>query len=155
MNRLLFSLKTCQKSGAHFSGKKKAPAATCPEAQGFQKLGANSWKYLSPMKHWRRIPENMFHQWKMGANSWTYFPPMKKWRQKVCNHFFERTSVKYFPEPITERTPIKIIMKMGVRTPNSRTFLLFWGVILPICLGGPMRHPVWNNGHAFQWHIAM
>ena len=37
MNRLLFSLKTCQKSGAHFSEKKKAPAATCPEAQGSQK----------------------------------------------------------------------------------------------------------------------
>ena len=37
MNRLLFSLKTCQKSGAHFSEKKKAPAATYPQVQGFQK----------------------------------------------------------------------------------------------------------------------
>ena len=43
MNRLLFSLKTCQKSGDHFS-EKKTPAATCPEVKGFQKYGGHLYE---------------------------------------------------------------------------------------------------------------
>ena len=48
MNRLLFSLKTCQKSGAHFSEKKKAPAATYPQVQGFQKYGGHFSEKKAP-----------------------------------------------------------------------------------------------------------
>ena len=37
-----------QKSGGHFSGKKKAPAATYPQVQGFQKYGGIFLKKKAP-----------------------------------------------------------------------------------------------------------
>ena len=50
------------------------------------------------------------------------------------DHYFERTSVKYFSEPITERTPIKMIIKRWARTPNCGTFLFFEGVLTALRL---------------------
>ena len=64
--------------------------------------------------------------------AYTYIYIFQKIPRYGCHHF-DRTSVKYFPEPSTERTPSEIIMTMGARTPNSRTFSLFWGVMQ--CLG--------------------
>ena len=60
--------------------------------------------------------------------SWYQDPGTKILVPRSWYQDFERTSIKYFPEPITERTSIKIVMKMGARTPNCRTFLLFRGV---------------------------
>ena len=64
--------------GAVFLKKKKAPAATCPEAQGFQKLGANSWRYFfTHEKNWANSWKYFSPMKKMEANSWKYFSPMK------------------------------------------------------------------------------
>ena len=76
MNRLLFSLKTCQKSGAHFSEKKKAPAATYPQVQGFQKYGGHFFwkkKRLRQRTHKLRASRNMGHfLWRKKAPAATY-----------------------------------------------------------------------------------
>ena len=52
MNRLLFSLKTCQKSGAHFSENKKSACGNVPRSSGLSKIGGI---FLEKKKHlWQR-----------------------------------------------------------------------------------------------------
>ena len=91
-------------------------------AQGFQQV-QNSEVFVARV--W--AGPKFWNLWRKGSG-----------RSKILKIFFthirwsnsDRTSLKYFPEPSTERTPSKIIMKMGPRTPNSRTFSLFWRVFL-------------------------
>ena len=58
--------------------------------------------------------------------------------QDMGTIIFERTSVKYFPEPITERRPIKIITKMvGPNTELPNIFIVLGSNLSELKCGMP------------------
>ena len=120
-----------------------------------KKLEADSWKYFSPMKKWRQIPENMFHPWKNGGKFGTPKNPKIKSSQNQ-NPFCPNCRRGFFMPEKSVPAPFGALPAHFFRRPekskNCPNFAYFpwWahgpyspglGPLLLSTRGGAMRFP--------------